>query len=125
MTATTTATRKPRATTRKPAAPVDAAAKAEASVLDGVRTATKPATRKATPEPSPARPAAKAAPEITRKMQIARDMADAIARTAAPLSADEKQAVANMIHHFPTGKDASGRRWWPKNFPTPARSEWK
>lgn len=97
MTTPTTATRKPRAAA-KPATPAKPAAK-------------------------PA-PAAKPVPEITRKMQIARDMADAIARTAAPLSADEKQAVANMIHHFPTGRE-NGRRWWPKNFPTPARSEWK
>lgn len=104
MTATTApATRRPRQTTRAP--------------KPGV-TKTVPA---ATPKPAPA---AKPVPEITRKMQIARDMADAIARTAAPLSADEKQAVANMIHHFPTGRE-NGRRWWPKNFPTPARSEWK
>lgn len=35
------------------------------------------------------------------------------------------EAIANMTHHFPAGRDADGRRWWPENLPRPDRSEWR
>lgn len=39
--------------------------------------------------------------------------------------AEIRQITANLIHHFPTGKDADGKRVWDSEFPTPDRSEWK
>jgi hypothetical protein len=36
------------------------------------------------------------------------------------------QALANMVHHFPTGLDDEGYRWWStKVLPLPDRKEWQ
>jgi hypothetical protein len=101
------------------ALPGDAAIRVEGP--DGEVTSPKPA--KATPKPASPKPTATAT--VSRKAEMARAMVNALVPVLAGFTPEEQQAAVNMIHHFPTGKTATGARYWPEGILRPDRSDWK
>jgi hypothetical protein len=95
------------------ALPTRESAKAEADAKIAKGTA---ADKPASPKP---------AKEISRKAEMARAMVNALVPVLKGFSPEEQQAAVNMIHHFPTGKTATGARYWPEGILRPDRSDWK
>jgi hypothetical protein len=77
------------------------------------------------PSPAKAKPAATATATVSRKAEMARAMVNALVPVLKGFSPEEQQADVNMIHHFPTGKTATGARYWPEGILRPDRSDWK
>lgn len=95
---------------------------------------------KATAKPAarPTKPAEPEAPKVSKseaRQDLARRMLLAISTVFE--SADGSEAflqgmsraeaakiAANMIHHFPTGRDEQGKRIWVGVLPKPQRSDW-
>lgn len=96
-----------------------ATVKAETALPSKAAADAKPAT-------PPAKPA-KATPTATvsRKAEMARAMVNALVPVLKGFTPEEQQAAVNMIHHFPTGKTATGARYWPEGILRPDRSDWK
>lgn len=73
------------------------------------------------PKPAKATPTA----TVSRKAEMARAMVNALVPVLKGFTPEEQQAAVNMIHHFPTGKTATGARYWPEGILRPDRSDWK
>ena len=104
-----------------------------------VRPAPKPAPKPAT-VPAPAASATRGPSKSEAKADLVRRVLVGIERTLADLPEDALAltvydreeagaAIAAMIHHFPAGRSADGRRWWPADgdgaLPIPDRSDWR
>jgi hypothetical protein len=137
-----------RTTGTTPVTVKDAAAAADASVLNGKvqkagtnrRPSPKPRTRAETVSVETDRKARAAQvkaendlptgekmtqlPKASRKQELARMAGQAYAKALESATPEEKQALANMIHHLPFGKNADGSRWFPAGLPRPIRSDW-
>jgi hypothetical protein len=117
---------KPKATPRK-AAPKATAKAAPAKAA--------PKAPKAEPKAAPAEPKVDQRAAKQELVRIAlQAMADAVGRAnglkktayLAAFDGDEAlQIVSQMTHHFPTGRNDDGNRWWPANLPKPDRSDWR
>ena len=81
-------------------------------------------TAKAAVKPAASKAKAQRGPKADgRKIDLALQVVTA-ALSLPGLSKDEKQMVANWVHHLPTGGGTGSARRWPKGAPKPQRSDW-
>ena len=85
-------------------------------------------------QPAPAKPAKMQASEAKQILTVTSMLAisayfEQLHEDAAWLEgmskAEGMRAIAQMIHHLPTGRDAQGKRIWPGTMPRPQRSDWR
>ena len=98
----------------KPAARKPAAAKP---------TTRKPAAAKPAAKPEP-QPAANGASPREHNQELARRLADLVAKEFADSSTDDQVKVANWLHALPTG-GAGWQRYWPQGFARPTSAGWR
>jgi hypothetical protein len=95
---------------------------------------------KADPTPAPAASATRGPSKSEAKADLVRRVLIGIEASLAELPDDSLAlsvysreeagaAIAAMIHHFPAGRNADGKRWWPEDgagaLPFPDRSDWR
>jgi hypothetical protein len=113
---------RPKPPARKPAAKPAAASKPAARKP----AAAKPTTRKpAAAKPAQPQPAASnGASPREHNQDLARRLADLVAKEFADSSTDDQVKVANWLHALPTG-GAGWQRYWPQGFARPTSAGWR